>query len=150
MVLSLDNLPEEVLYSILCHCHPTSSAALEQTARRFKNVTNEPLLWRFYCQTHFKYWNYRHTLPEKLAGPAKSVNWKALYVSRHLIDRATSRFLDKIIASQTGRINKFRRVIDLGYDIKDTLLRHISVGPETEDYLARRLGLSKTLRIFSL
>jgi len=143
MVLSLDNLPEEVLYSILCYCHPTSSAALEQTARRFKNVTNEPLLWRSYCKTHFKHWDQRHRLPEKLAGPVRSVSWKALYVFRHHIDRVTSSLLDKIIASQTGRINKFRAIVDFGYDIKDTLLRHLSVGPETEDYLARRLALSR-------
>ncbi|BCR91719.1 uncharacterized protein ACHE_70562S [Aspergillus chevalieri] len=118
MVLSLESLPEEVLYSILCYCHPTSSAALEQAARRFKNVTNEPLLWRSYCKTHFKHWDQKHRLPEKLAGPVS--------------------LLDKIIASQTGRINKFRTIVDFGYDIKDTLLRHLSVGPETEDYLARR------------
>lgn len=143
MVLSLDNLPEEVLYSILCYCHPTSSVALQQTARRFRNVTNEPLLWRFYCKTYFKQWDHRHRLPEKLAGPVRSVSWKALYVSRHHIDRVTSSLLDKIIASQTGRINKFRMVVDFGYDTKETLLRHLSVGPEAEDYLARRLALSR-------
>ncbi|EYE96325.1 YccV-like-domain-containing protein [Aspergillus ruber CBS 135680] len=138
MVLSLENLPEEVLYSILCYCHPTSSAALQQTARRFRNVTNEPLLWRFYCKTYFKQWDHRHRLPEKLASPVRSVNWKALYVSRHHIDRVTTNLLDKIIASQTGRINKFQMVVDFGYDTKDTLLRHLSVGPEADDYLARR------------
>lgn len=138
MVLSLDDLPEEILYSILCYCHPTSLAALEHTARRFRNVTNEPLLWRFHCQAHFTYWDNKHNLQKKLTWPATSVNWKALYISRHLIDRATSHLLDSIIASQTGRIEKFQTIIDFGYDIKDTLLRHCSVGLGTDDYLARR------------
>ena len=142
MVFSLDDLPEEILYSILCYCHPTSLAALEHTARRFRNVTNEPLLWRFHCQAHFTYWDNKHNLQEKLACPATSVNWKALYISRHLIDGATSHLLDRIIASQTGRIKKFQTIIDFGYDIKDTLLRHCSVGLGTDDYLARRFAIS--------
>ncbi|GIK05082.1 hypothetical protein Aspvir_009181, partial [Aspergillus viridinutans] len=69
---------------------------------------------------------------------ATAVDWKRLYVSRHLIDRRTCYLLNSILAGQTGRIKKFRTIIGLGYDIKDTLLRHISAGSDTEDYLARR------------
>lgn len=145
MVSSLDSLPEEVLHSVLYYCHPATSAALAQAARRFRRVADEPLLWRFYCQTHFKHWDHEHNLLDKLARPVPSVNWKALYISRHLVDRATSRLLDSILASQTGRLEKIQMVIDLGFDIKDTLLRHGSVGPDTEDYLARRYALSTTL-----
>lgn len=142
MVLSLVCLPEEILHSILCYCPPSSPAALAQTARRFRNVTNDPILWRFYCQAYFKLWDVKHDLPNKLASPVASVDWKALYVRRHLIDREVSRVLDSILETQAGRIEKFQAIISIGYDAQDTLLRHASVDAGAEDVLARRFALT--------
>ncbi|KAE8308693.1 Hemimethylated DNA-binding protein YccV like-domain-containing protein [Aspergillus transmontanensis] len=138
MVLSLENLPEEILHTILCYCHPCSAAALQQTAHRFEHATNEPLLWRFYCQVHFKYWDSKHDILQKLSAPPCAVNWKALYVTRHLTECTASYLLDSILAGQTGRIKKFHALVDLGYDVKDTLIRNISPELETDDHLARR------------
>ncbi|KAL2219023.1 Hemimethylated DNA-binding protein YccV like-domain-containing protein [Thermoascus aurantiacus ATCC 26904] len=138
METSLAHLPDEILYSILCYSPPRSSAALERTARRFRNVTNEPLLWRFYCLTHFNFWDKRHEFHKKLASPVSSVDWKKLYITRHLIDIATTEVLESILTSQTGRIEKFHTIVNFGYDAKDTLIRHSLAGPEKEDYLARR------------
>lgn len=135
--MSLDSLPEEILHYILCYLPPRSTAALEQTSRRWKNVTTVPLLWRHYCGTQFKSWDKKHDIIGKLVAPPSDVDWKALYVSRSQIDRAVTRLLDSILASQTGRIEKFRAVIDFGYDAKDTLLRHSQV-ESGEDHLARR------------
>ncbi|KAJ5377893.1 uncharacterized protein N7496_005302 [Penicillium cataractarum] len=137
MVVSLDHLPEEILHSILCDLHPRSAAALEQTSHRFKNVTSGPLLWRHYCAVYFKSWDKKHEILQKLTAPVPSVDWKALFAARYRIDRAVTRLLDSILASQTGRIEKFRAVIDYGYDAKDTLLRHSQV-ESGEDHLARR------------
>ncbi|KAJ5152841.1 uncharacterized protein N7482_009319 [Penicillium canariense] len=137
MVVSLGDLPEEILHSILCYLHPCSSAALEQTSHRFKNVTNGPLLWRRYCEFYYKSWDRKHEILQKLAVPVLSVDWKALFVLRYQIDRSVTRLLDSILASQTGRIEKFRAVIDYGSDAKDTLLRHSRV-ESGEDHLARR------------
>lgn len=141
MVLTLDRLPDEILLSILCYSPPSSSAALTQTARRFRNVTNEPTLWRFYSQAYFNFWDAKHEMSKKLASPVLLVNWRTLYIRRHLIDGMVSKLVDSILQTQTGRIEKFRAIIDLGYDAKDTLLRHISVNPEKKDFLARRFAL---------
>ncbi|KAL3445910.1 Hemimethylated DNA-binding protein YccV like-domain-containing protein [Aspergillus insuetus] len=138
MVLSLNDLPEEILHSILLFCRPSDTCALERTARRFQGATNEQLLWRIYCQTHFKFWARWHDMPTKLSSPVLTVDWKALYRSRHLVDVATTRLLDSILISQTGRIEKFRSVINFGYDVKDSLLRNLSISSEAEDHLARR------------
>lgn len=139
MLLSLNHLPDEILHSILCHSHPRFCAALEQASRRFENVTNEPLLWRHYCQIHYKYWDRSHGIIRKLASPVSTVDWKALFVLRYRIDRSVTQLLDSILASQTGRIEKFRAVIGFGYDAKDTLLRHSEV-ESGEDHLARKLA----------
>lgn len=137
MRLSLGDLPEEILHSILRVSSPIDVAALQQTSRRFKRVTSEPLLWRHYCQFHYRYWDRKHKIVQKLASPPSSVDWKALYVVRCRVQRSVGRLLDSILASQTGRIEKFRAVINFGYDSKDTLLFYSQV--ETgEDHLARR------------
>lgn len=137
MVLSLNHLPEEILHSILCASPPRSAAALQQTSHRFGNVTREPLLWRHYCETHFSSWDKQHEISRKFSDPVSSVDWKALFVLRFNIDRSVCRLLDSILASQTGRIEKFRAVIDLGFDAQDTLVHHSRV-ESGEDHLARR------------
>lgn len=80
-------------------------------------------------------------MSQKLAGPASAVDWKGLFILRYKIDCEVTRQLDSILASQTGRIEKFRAVIDLGYDAKDILLRHSEV-EFSEDHLARRWARS--------
>ncbi|KAJ5110731.1 hypothetical protein N7532_001266 [Penicillium argentinense] len=144
MLLSLQNLPEEILHYILCHSHPLSAAALQQTNNRFGDVTTSALLWRHYCQTYYKSWDRRHEIQKKFAGSAPSVDWKALFVARYQIDGSVTRLLDSILASQTGRIEKFRAVIEFGYDAKDALLENSQV-QWGDDYLARRYYASALL-----
>ncbi|PGH16083.1 hypothetical protein AJ80_05298 [Polytolypa hystricis UAMH7299] len=135
---SLSGLPEEVLHAILCYLPPTSTAALEQTSTRFRNVTNAPLLWRFYCRSCFTYWDKKHDIAHKYSSPIWVVPWKQLYKERHAIDTTTTRILDSILTSQTGRIEKFHMIVNFGYDAKDTLVQHAKAGTHLEDYLARR------------
>ncbi|OXV06628.1 hypothetical protein Egran_05607 [Elaphomyces granulatus] len=132
----LHELPDEILHSILRFSSPTSSIALGQTARKFQRITNEPLLWRFYCQSLFTFWDKRHELPKMLASPVYSVNWKQLYVMRHIMDSSITQTLNSILSSQTGRIEKFEVIINFGYDAKDTLIRH-SLAINEDDCLAR-------------
>lgn len=135
---SLCGLPDEILHHILCYGPTSSATALEQTALRFRNVTNDPLLWRRYCQNDFRFWDQKHGIREKIDCPAVNVGWKKLYEARWLIDIATTGLLDSILASQTGRIEKVHRIIGFGYDAKDTLLLHASAPSDQEDFLARR------------
>lgn len=137
--ISLSRLPDEVLHIILRFIPPWSALALESTSQRFKIVVNEPLLWRFYCKTSFRFWDSRHDIPRKFRCPASSVDWKGLYIARHRVDISTTETLDSILASQVGRIEKLRSIVNFGYDAKDTLLRHAHAGPDEDDYLARRL-----------
>lgn len=134
----LDDLPDEILHLILYYIDPVQCVALEKTCRRFRGVTNEPSLWRGYCQSRYQFWDNRHNLAEKLQQPPSAVAWKELYAERYFTDWVTSKVLDDILSSQCGRINKAQIIIDRGYDVKDTLLRHARVGTDLDDYLARR------------
>lgn len=131
------SLPDEILHCILCFSSPTAAVALEQTAKRFENIANAPLLWRFYCLQSFKFWDKRHRISRKFASPASETDWKRLYKARHLIDVSTTRILNSMLASQTGRIEKLHDIVSFGYDVKDTLLRHAEAGEDEDDHLAR-------------
>lgn len=135
---SLCGLPDEILHHILSYGSASSATALERTAPRFRNVANDPLLWRHYCQDDFRFWDPKHDIRKKFAYPASGVGWKKVYEARRLIDIATTELLDSILASQAGRIGKVHRIIEFGYDAKDTLLRHASAKSDHEDFLARR------------
>ena len=138
MRASLDDLPDEILHVILHYSEPEQCLALERTCRRFRGVTNEPLLWRHYCQSRFRYWDEKHNLNDKLKQPPSTVAWKELYAERFFTDLITTKVLDDILSSQSGRINKAQIIIDHGYDVKDTLLRHARASTDSDDYLARR------------
>ena len=136
---TISDLPNEVIQQILLYLPPASIASFQQVCGGFKALV-EPLLWRYYCQTLFKYWRPNHHIEDKFSTQAKSVDWKTIYGQRHMVERITDRTLDSILASQTGRIEKFQTVVEFGYDAKDCLLRHLRCNDDAEDVLARRYG----------
>ncbi|KAL9594322.1 MAG: hypothetical protein Q9219_007095 [cf. Caloplaca sp. 3 TL-2023] len=133
----LNDLPTEVLFQILLLVPATSVLALQQTSRRFNDLS-QPVLWRHHCRKEFKYWSPEHDLPAKLAQDAANVDWKYIFQKRHVADAAVTRQLEKILSCQTGRIDRSEKIIAHGYDAKDTLLRHLTVSGDAEDVLARR------------
>jgi F-box protein 21 len=143
MTRRLNLLPDEILHSILIHCHPYDTAAISQSSRRLNTVAENPLLWRQYCQQLFKFWDERHEIEKKLDAPTSVVDWKGLYLIRHTLDLNITRILNQTLGQQSGRIGRIESIVRNGYDAKDTLIRHNSVGEGTEDYLARRSVCSK-------
>ena len=141
--MTLHDLPTEILYQILLSVPPASIPTLQQVCRKFNDLS-QPLLWRHHCQSNFQHWRPEHEIHAKYAQSAAQVNWKQLFRTRHLGDRAVSQELESILASQTGRIEKAENILAYGYDAKDTLLRHLDVGDDAEDVLARRYAIEYT------
>ena len=137
MPFVLTDLPNEVLFEVLTHVPPTSVARLQRTSRKFNDLA-QPLLWRYYCQTHFKYWSEERHIHQILQEDASKVDWKKIFAQRHVIGRDISRELNGILNSQVGRGEKCERIISVGYDAKDMLLQNLEVGDDAEDVLARR------------
>lgn len=136
---SFDGIPDEILQQILTYIGPESILrSIERLSRRFARVANEPLLWRYYCHSTFKYWDPRHDIESKLAGDATSVDWKGLFCYRLRLDFGTTTSLEAILASQTNRIQWYESIGEGGYDVKDTLLRHCRCDDSVSDVLARR------------
>ena len=145
---SFGQLPDEVITSILQYTPPESTINFAQTARRFKAVADEPLLWRGYCQSSYRHWDPNHNLPQKLAQDAVLTDWKRLFVNRRRIDKQALDIVDSILASQTARVEKSQKIVDLGYDAKDVLLRLCATPQDAEDVLARRYHSDALLGYF--
>ncbi|KAL9099411.1 MAG: hypothetical protein Q9163_005083 [Psora crenata] len=77
-------------------------------------------------------------IQEKFIDEVTKNDWKHIYAERYKIDQEVSSAIDSILAVQVGRINKTKRIVDYGYDAKDTILRHFTIADDAEDVLARR------------
>lgn len=137
-VVSLNDLPDEVIQHILLFVPATSLPHVSLTCKRLSQISNEPTIWRAHCQADFIYWDESHNIRQKLAGGLSSTDWKSLYLRRRRTHHETTELLDSILSSQTGRIAKFQAVAEKGYDTKDTLLQHMRAPADAEDVLARR------------
>ena len=134
---SIHGLPNELLQHVLLYVPPLSIIAFEQVCRRFANVVGS-YNWRSLCYTQFRYWDRRHDISAKFEDRGTNIDWKRIYVERHRSHRETSRLLDGILSTQVGRIDKFQKIIDIGYDAKDCLLEQLAVDDGAGDVLARR------------
>ncbi len=136
---SLNVLPDEIVQHILYYLSPHHVAHnIQRISKRFESLGREPLLWKHHCRVDYKYWDPKHRIRQRFSGAVADVDWKALYKNRSIVDFATTKLLDSIINCQTNRINKFAAIAGLGYDVKDTLLRHCHTSEDAEDVLARR------------
>ena len=135
--MALGDLPQEILYQVFTHIPPVEIPKLELVCNKFNGICG-PLLWRECCRLQYQYWSTDHRIEEKFSQLAVEHNWKHIYAERHRIDRDVSRQIDSILASQLGRLDKTRRIIEHGYDAKDILLTHLNTEIDVEDVLARR------------
>jgi F-box protein 21 len=135
---SLTSLPTEILQAILGYLPPGSLFNCTGVSKRLNEVATLPALWRSQCRSSFKFWHARHHIAARLAGPLTDTDWWALFKERVTADRITTRLLEKILASQQRQISYINEISILGYDAKDTLLRHCNVSDDAEDVLSRR------------
>jgi len=134
---SITDLPDEVIQAILYHVPATTTLSLQRTCRRFAHVANEHLLWKFYCQGTFKWWDGRHDLTAKLVDPS-FIEWKKLYAERYQASQATRHAVDEIVAQEVGRLDKIQTILEIGYDAKDVLLDAFLNASTSPNHLAQR------------
>jgi F-box protein 21 len=119
--IKLTGLPDEVIQNVLFRLDYTNALALEATCRRFRDVANEPLLWKSFCRDGWKKWHPRQQFKAKLAGN-EFAGWKALFAERTRSSRETRALVAGILEQDVDRIPKVERIVELGWDAKDALL----------------------------
>lgn len=142
---ALTDLPDEILRCICFFVDWDDALSIQATCRRLVDVVTEPLLWKYHCRRTFKHWAASHHLSTKL-GDATFWQWKQLFKERYEAEAKTRSALARIIASQTGRIQKIEDIVSLGYDAKDVLLREYARAMDFDDGLARRYSILRLLR----
>jgi F-box protein 21 len=116
-----------------------NALALEATCRRFRDVANEPLLWKAFCRDRWKRWHPRHQFKAKIAG-SEFAGWKRLFAERIVSSREVRALIEGIVESDRSRIPKIQRVVELGWDAKDALLEEFRLAHLSEkNELAQRL-----------
>ena len=136
---SLDDIPDEIIRHILLYLPPDDTLeSFQYLSRRYHELANESLLWRWHCRTSFCYWNPEHGFAEKLPGLASSVDWRRLWATRKRKNTKTARLLDGVISTKFNQLRRLQGICELGYDVKDYLLEQCHVDDSAEDFLARR------------
>src|SRR6478752_4462520 len=139
MAPAFTELPTEILEAIFLHLDPPSLLSVAQTCRLVRKLTADaPLIWRHFCQTHFKNWDPQHGIIAKFAGPLSDVDWRSVFIRRVKIEQETLRLLDKLLEGQQNRIRHINEIAEFGYDVKEVLLRECACDDGKEDVLARR------------
>ena len=137
-MISLQDLPNEILHQIFLQLPPTSIPIVQCVCRRFNDLSLA-LLWRHHCRTLYKYWAPSHRIQERLDANVNHTDWKCLFLERHATDRQAKEILNSILASQSGRLPKAERILQHNYDVKDKLLQTFTTAyDDAEDVLARR------------
>ncbi|KAI2634634.1 hypothetical protein GGS21DRAFT_112681 [Xylaria nigripes] len=135
---SLGTLPDELIHQILRHIPPEQTlASIALVSRRFNSLTEERLLWRYYCSTSFRYWQPNHCFWDRIRGNLHDVDWKALFLLRLKRNSHIATLLDSIIASRVSRHEKTEQLCRYGYDAKDYLLTQSRVDDSVPDAMAR-------------
>lgn len=142
----LEALPDELIQHILHYLPPQDTLAhVLCLSRRLHRVAREPLLWKHYCQSTFRYWQRDHRFQDKLGARAQDVDWAGLFVLRLQRTARVARLLDSIVGSRVLRIHRIEQICRLGYDAKDYLLAQCRADESAPDVLARRYFACKIL-----
>lgn len=140
---TIDDVPVEIIRQIIQHVPPEEAYDnLPLVSKRLKRVAFEPLLWKYFCQTCFRFWHPEHRLGDKLESRASKTQWRDLWRRRKYRNDLIARLLDGIIATKVNRFAKIGRICQFGYDAKDFLLEQTNVPESAEDFLARRYDSS--------
>jgi F-box protein 21 len=130
------DLPNEIIQHIISLLPASSISSVSQTCRRFHTVI-DAIIWRHFCR-QFIYWNPDWQIKSKFQASLETNDWKSTFMTRYRNQTKTTALLNSILSSQVGRIDKFQSIVDIGYDAKDCLLKHLAVDDNAEDVLARR------------
>ncbi|KAF2760736.1 F-box domain-containing protein [Pseudovirgaria hyperparasitica] len=144
-IVRLETLPTELLESIFSYLPPESILAFQYTCKRIASIGNEPSLWKRHCEEGWRYWHPKHDIVSLLRAPVDTVDWRALFRRRKETDRFISQTLSSILASQQARSLNTKKIVELGYDAKEELLRQCKPPIDSEDFLARKYYSSAAL-----
>lgn len=132
-------VPDEIIQHLLYYIPPEDNLSnFQLVSHRLRHLADEPLLWKYHCRTNFRFWHPEHNLQRRLKGRASDTPWKKLFILRKSRNEQLKRLLGEILVTKVGRLKRYEKVCQLGYDAKDFLLEQCKADENAEDVLARR------------
>jgi F-box protein 21 len=123
-------IPDEVFAKILPHLHPDDILkSIAPACRRLYLLANDPLLWKWICEHHFKAFSSEHKFGDLLKRPALEVDWLALYRLRKQRDSHALQLLDDMTKSPMLQLDKLDALCEFDYDVKELLIEQTQLDP---------------------
>ena len=141
----LEQLPDELLQTILQYITPRDNVNVASTSRRLNKESNEPLLWRHYCQQTFDYWSEGDIYSSHAAKATPRLPWKKRFIDRILRDGKNMDLFEDMLETQQGRIDRMQEIANSGYEAREMLFGLTKCSDNAEDVLARRYWAEATL-----
>ena len=142
--ITMNDLPTEVIFQILFNIPPSDAISVIMSAKRYHTFLG-PTLWRHFCRIKFRFWQEFWNIEAKFKERVEDVDWRGTFLRRQEAELSTEVLLEQIIQGQSGRLSRYEPILAYGFDVKDVLLRHIDVGDDAQDVLARRYHSSLLL-----
>ena len=137
--MAFSRIPDEIVQHILHHVDPEHVLFVtSRLSRRFGRLSNEPRLWRYFCEVSFTHWHPCHEIAKKLKNRLLETDWRALFALRLRRNRQAEATFNSIITSSVNRHQNEASLAQLGYDVKDFLLAQSRAPDDLDDFLARR------------
>ena len=129
-------LPDELLEAVIAYLDPRETVSFGRTSKRGNKLIHEPLVWKRHCMQEYDFWNEQSR--ERLRSN-EHADWHALFRARKVQDVEAAKLFEDLLKSVQMRTSRMEKIAEMGYDVKDYLLRQRDETPDDgEDVLARR------------
>ncbi|KAF2220060.1 Hemimethylated DNA-binding protein YccV like-domain-containing protein [Elsinoe ampelina] len=135
---SILRLPDELLQAIFYYLSPRDAIHLGSTSRRMTKLLDQPLLWRYFCDTVFNYWHFTDDTDPAVVQRQPNAPWKRLFCDRITRDQHNSRLFESALTTQHERYLKIQKIAESGYEAREMLVDNLRCPDSAEDVLARR------------
>ena len=147
-VLSLDQLPDEVIQQILSYLSQLDLVSLSQLNRHLNAVAGEPQLWKHLIFQDFGFCNSSGEAAKRRHDPAFH-GWRELYIARHASHAETRKAVSSIIDHPLHRLVAMGKVVNHGYEVKSELLQLFHSTPSPTSILAQRYWSQSIIAILN-
>ncbi|KAF4556156.1 Hypothetical protein D9617_1g080310 [Elsinoe fawcettii] len=135
---SILRLPDELLQAIFYLLPPSDAVRLGSTSRRMIKLMDQPLLWRYFCDTVFDYWHVNEDTHPEIVKRLPNAPWKKHFYDRLTRDKENGELFNSALSTQHERYLKIQQIADSGYEARQMLINNLQCADDAEDVLARR------------
>ncbi|PNS21247.1 F-box only protein 21 [Sphaceloma murrayae] len=135
---SLCRLPDELIQAISFLLPPPDAIHLGSTSQRLYRLIDQPLLWRYFCDTQFDHWHITPDTDPSIVDRLATAPWKQRFYDRIRRDKEHRQLFESAVSSQHERYTKIQQIATYSYEARPMLTQQCHASTNCDDVLARR------------